>query len=339
MAVTRAEAVSRSLAQGKRGGVFFLSGDEELLKERLAAEIIEAHLDAGTRDFNLDQLRGGDLETETLGSVLATPPMLAEWRVVVVRDAQQLAGAPRSRAVIEQLLQKPVPGLVVILLATIPAGSTAKFYDQLRRGATAVELVSLSESELPGWLMEEAQARGFELELEAARGMGAAIGSDLGVLARELDKLRDYLAGRPSAGVADVEAIVGVVPRQDRWAWFDLVADGKFAEARQAVPILLDRAETGVGLVIGLGAQLLRVACVLYGGEKALESALPPRQRFLAGRAARQARRWTPANVDAALDDLLRADRLLKSTGLGDRRIIDELLLRMEARAGRRVRA
>src|SRR5512140_1949571 len=145
MGVTRADAVSRSLAQGKRGGVFFLHGDEELLKERLAAEIIEAHLDAGTRDFNLDQLRGGDLETETLGSVLATPPMLAEWRVVVVRDAQQLAGAPRSRAVIEQLLQKPVPGLVVILLATIPLGSTAKFYDQLRRGATAVDLASLPE--------------------------------------------------------------------------------------------------------------------------------------------------------------------------------------------------
>ncbi len=98
MGLTRADAVSRALAQGRRGGVFFLFGDEDLLKERLAAEIIEAHLDPSTRDFNLDQLRGGDLEAETLGSVLATPPMLAEWRVVVVRDAQQLAGAPRSRA-------------------------------------------------------------------------------------------------------------------------------------------------------------------------------------------------------------------------------------------------
>src|SRR5512132_1044536 len=119
MPVSRADAVVRALAQGRRGGVYFLFGDEELLKERLAAQIVEAHLDPSTRDFNLDQLRGGDVEAETLGSVLATPPMLAEWRVVVVRDAQALAGAPRSRAVVEQLLDRATPDLAVILLASI----------------------------------------------------------------------------------------------------------------------------------------------------------------------------------------------------------------------------
>src|SRR5512138_915338 len=109
MGLTRADAVLRALAQGRRGGTFFLFGDEELLKERLAAQIVEAHLDPSTRDFNLDQLRGGSLDGETLGSVLATPPMLAEYRVVVVREAQQLAGAARTRALIEELLEHPVP--------------------------------------------------------------------------------------------------------------------------------------------------------------------------------------------------------------------------------------
>ncbi len=335
MGLTRADAVLRAMAQGRRGGTFFLFGDEELLKERLAAQIVEAHLDPSTRDFNLDQLRGGSLDAETLGSVLATPPMLAEWRVVVVREAQQIAGAPRTRALIEQLLEHPVPGLALILLTDIPQGSSAQFYNRLKRDAVAVELASLSESDLPGWLMEEAQARGFELDVAAARGLAAAVGSDLGTLARELDKLRDYLAGRAAASVSDVEAVVGVVPRQDRWAWFDLVGEARFADARRTAPILLDAGESGVGLVIGVTTQLLRIAFVLHGSEKALEAVLNPRQRFLAGRAARQARRWSPETVDAALDDLLRADHLLKSAGLGDERVIDELLLRMEARATR----
>ncbi len=335
MSLTRADAVVRALAQGRRGGLFFLFGDEELLKERLAAQIVEAHLDPSTRDFNLDQLRGGSLDAETLGSVLATPPMLAEWRVVVLREAQQLAGAARARAVVEGLLERPVPGLVLILLADIPDGSKAQFYERLKREAVSVELASLAEGDVPGWLMEEAQGRGFELELAAARGLAAAVGSDLGILARELDKLRDYLAGRTRAGVADVEAVVGVMPRQDRWAWFDLVGEARFAEARRSAPILLDAGESGVGLVIGMTAQLLRIAFVLHGSEKALEAVLNPRQRFLAGRAARQARRWTPATIDAALEDLLRADRLLKSAGLGDDRVVDELLLRMKARSAR----
>jgi DNA polymerase III subunit delta len=338
MAVTRADAVLRALGQGRRGGVFFLFGDEELLKERLASQIVDAHLDPSTRDFNLDQLRGGDMEAETLGSVLATPPMLAEWRVVLVRDAQVLAGAPRGRATIEQLLDKPTPGLALVLLANIPDGSKAQFYERLKREAVAVELASLPESDLPGWLIEEAEVRGLQLEAAAARAMASAIGSDLGVLARELDKLRDYVGERKTVLLADVEAVVGKVARQDRWAWLDLVGDGRVAEARRAVPVLLETGDTAVGLVIALGTHFLRLALAVNGGVKALETELPPRQRWLASRAAQQARRWTPATVDAVLDDLLRADRLLKSASMGEERVLDELLLRLEARTRRPAR-
>ncbi len=102
MAVTRADAVLRDLAKGRRGGTYYLFGDQELLKERLAARIVQAHLDPSTRDFNLDELRGGELSAETLASVMATPPMLAQWRVVVVQDAQALAGAARMREAEEQ---------------------------------------------------------------------------------------------------------------------------------------------------------------------------------------------------------------------------------------------
>jgi hypothetical protein len=35
--------------------------------------------------------------------------------------------------------------------------------------------------------------------------------------------------------------------------------------------------------------------------------------------------------LEAALDDLLRADRLLKSSSLGDTAVLEELLLRFEA--------
>lgn len=328
----RADAVQRALAQGKRGGVYFLYGDGELLKERLAAQIVDAHLDPAMRDFNLDQLRAGDVEAETLGSVLATPPMLAEWRVVVIREAQELAGAARSRATVEQLLEKPVPGLVVILLTTIPSGSKAAFYDRLKKSPLAVELNNLSDNDLPGWLLEEAQARGLELAPAGARAMAAATGNDLGFLARELDKLRDYVGERRSVTLQDVEAVVGEVPRIIRWDWFDMVAEGRFAEARQGAAILLEGSESGVGLVLGLGTHFLRLAIAVHGGERALEAELPRHQKWLAGKTARQARRWTAPAIDAALEDLLRADRLLKSASLGDERVVDELLLRLEAR-------
>ncbi len=332
MALTRADAVLRDLAKGRRGGTYYLFGDQELLKERLAARIIGAHLEPGTRDFNLDELRGGELSAETLASVMATPPMMADWRVVVVREGQALAGAARMREAVEQQLAHPIEGLVLILLVTIPDRSKAQFYDRLKKDAIAVNLSAPPEADLPAWLIEEAQTRGIELELPAARAMAGAIGSDLGVLARELDKLRDYLGDRTRATRADVETVVGVVPRQDRWAWFDLVGEGRFAEARRTAPILLEGSDTAVSLVIGLGTHFLRLALAVHGGRKALaaEVSWPRALDALSG----QARSWSPAAVDRALEDLLRADRLLKTASLGDERVIDELLLRLEARAG-----
>ena len=110
MAVTSPDAVARSLSKGPGGGVFFLFGDEEYLKEETASAVVAAHLDPATRDFNYDQLRASDVEPETLASIVATPPMMAEWRVVVVRDVQAIATQPRLRTVIEELVDRPPTG-------------------------------------------------------------------------------------------------------------------------------------------------------------------------------------------------------------------------------------
>ena len=109
-----------------------------------------------------------------------------------------------------------------------------------------------------------------------------------------------------------------------------MIGDGRFREARAAIPVLLDSSESGVGLVIGLGTHMLRVAIAAAGGERALSEALPGHQKFLASRIVRQAKAWTKEGTLLALDDLLRADRLLKSTSLGDHAILEELLLRFE---------
>jgi DNA polymerase-3 subunit delta len=223
---------------------------------------------------------------------------------------------------------------VLILVATLPDRTKAAFYERLRKETIAVEFPQLASGDLPGWLIERAQERGIELPMAAARAL-AATGSDLGVLVQEVAKLSDYIGDRKRVTIDDVTAIVGSVPRQNRWDWFDLVGDARFREARAALTVLFDANESGVGLVIGLGTHFLRLGIAAAGGERALGEALPPHQRWLAARIAKQARRWTPESVEDAIDDLLRADRLLKSSSLTERQIMEELLLRLEQRTRR----
>ncbi|HEU4453040.1 MAG TPA: DNA polymerase III subunit delta, partial [Longimicrobium sp.] len=230
------------------------------------------------------------------------------------------------------VVRKPSPGLILVLSAAIPSGSKAKFYDDVKKAAMSVEFAPLDPNDAPGWLMEEAQGtHGVELEPDAARAIVAAMGVELGMLTSELKKLAAYVQDRKRITVDDVRAVGGSIPRQDRWGWFDMVAERRFGDALAALPVLLEQGENGVGLVIGMTGQVLKVALAVAGGQRALEAELKPFQRWMAKRIVPVARRWTLPEIDAALDELLRTDRLLKSASLTDRQAIEELLLRLWA--------
>ena len=308
--------------------MFFFHGEEEFSREEAVARVVAAYLDAATRDFNFDQLRGAEVTADELASLVATPPMMAEHRVVIVRDAQGLS--PKAREVVEAATAAPPAGLILVLAATIPAASKAKFYDELKKRAVSAEFAPLDLNDAPGWMMESArEVHGAELDADAARAMVAAIGSDQGTLRSELAKLVAYAGDRKRITLDDVCAVGGSIPRQDRWAWFDLIAERKFGEALATLPTLLEAGENAVGLVIGMGGQLLKVGIACAGGQAALERELKPFQRWMAKRIVPQSRRWTLPEVDAALSELLRADRLLKSASLNDRQAMEELLLRL----------
>lgn len=316
-----------------RGGVFYLHGDDEFRKEEAVRALIEAHLDPVTRDFNLDPLRGTEVDTETLASVLGTPPMMAEWRVVVVREVEGLSQSARSRDALLEVVCKPPPGLALVLSCTVPAGSKARFYKDLARTARSVEFPAVTPNDVPGWLMSRARDHfGVEMEPDAAQRLGGAVGTDLGILAKELEKLADYVGERRRIGVADVEAAGTRIPAQDRWRWFDLVAGGELEEALDTLGTLLGQGESGVGLVIGLTTHFLRLGIVAERGPPALEAVLPVNQKWLAKKLVAQARRWRPAEIDAALAGLLRVDRLLKASPLSEQHLLEEWLLTLLAR-------
>lgn len=329
MPATSYDKLLRTLREpSAAGGVFFLHGDEEFLREQASARIVAAYLDDSTRDFNLDQLRGGDADADGLASVLATPPMMAEHRVVVIRDAQGLA--QRARDVVEAEARRPTPGLVMVVTAAIPSGSKAKFYDELKKLAVSVEFAAVNPDDAPDWLMEAARdEHGMELAPAAARALVASMGTDLGMLSSELRKLATYAHGRGEITLDDVRAVGGSIPRADRWAWFDLVAERRWKEALAALPVLLEQGENGVGLVIGIGGQMLKVGLVVAGGPAALEAQLRSFEKWKARKLVPTARKWTLSEVDAAMGELLRTDRLLKSASLNDRQAIEELLLRL----------
>jgi DNA polymerase-3 subunit delta len=316
------------------GGVFYLHGEDHFRKEAAVRALMEAHLDPATKDFNFDPLRGTEVDGETLASTLATPPMVAEWRVVVLREAEGLASSKKARDELIGVAKSPPPGLALILSCTVPSGSKAKFYKELAKHARSVEFRTIREDDVPGWLMARAEAEhGVELEADAARALGSSVGTDLGVLSQELEKLASFVGDRGTIGIGDIEAAGTKLPSQDRWRWFDLVGERRFEEARRTLAVLFGQGESGVGLVIGLTTHLLRLGICVQKGRRGLEDALPRHQKWLAKRIVGQARTWTVEEVDDALDGLRDVDRLLKASPHTHEHFLESWLLGLQVRA------
>ena len=329
-----ADPIAAALKRHGLGGVFFLHGADAFRREEAVRVLVDAHVDEGLRDFNLDPLRGPDVDVDALASILATPPMMAEWRVVVIRDADPLAGSARARTLLLETASAPPPGLALIVSGDT-SGSSAKLWKELRKRARAVSFASVGLDDVPAWLMERArEAHGMELTEDAARALAQAVGVNLGVLAQELTKLKGFVQGDRPVTREDVGAVGTVLPAQDRWAWFDMVAARRFDEAASALPVLLGQTgESGVGLTLGLGTHLLRLGVVVDLGPKALEEQLHPRQAWLARKYTGVAKLWTTDEVHEALRGLLRVDRLLKSSPLPEDLVLEEWLLSLETRA------
>ena len=324
------------LRKGLRGGSFYLHGADDFLRAEAMDLILEAHLAAAEASFNLDTFRGDAVSAEALAAALATPPVLASYRVVVLRDAQQLN--PSTRTALESVLERVPPDVAFVVTADPPKGSKAKFYDRLKRAGVAVRCESPPESALPGWLMERARAaHGVELDPAAAALLSSYLGRALGPLAEELRKLTDYVSPRTRIEADDVRAVVGALPQMTRYEWVDLVLDREMERALGALRPLLDGGESGVGLVNVLGEAFLKVGLAGAGGD-ALAEAIRRQGawRYLAWKVPAYrawSKAWPRRAVERALDECLRTDRLLKSGGLTEVALVEELVLRLLAEA------
>jgi DNA polymerase-3 subunit delta len=319
--------------------VYYLFGEDDFLKEDAVRQLLAAAVDPATRDFNLDLRRGADLDGESLGVLLGTMPMMAERRVVVVRDVGALK--KEARGVLDRYLERPASDTVVVLVA--PAGS--KLDRALADRATPLEFPLLTGDRVPKWIAHHASSvLGATITPAAVELLQSAVGSELPQLAAELDKLASYVNGGEIDETA-VGAVVGVRRGETMGDLLDRVAMRDAAGAIALVDHVLSQPKTSaVQVVMALTTQTIALAwgqamrqrgtsvgalTKMYFDFLKEGSAYPGRPWGEATTAwARAVDRWDAPGLDRALDLLLQADVLLKESKLSsEEQILASLVL------------
>jgi DNA polymerase-3 subunit delta len=325
---------------GRYAPAYYFHGEDDYLKDEELKHLIAAAVDPATRDFNFESLRGADLDAETLGSMVSTPPMMADRRVVVIRDVGALK--KDARAMLDGYLKNPAPDVLLVLVA--PAG--AKEDKGLVGKTTAVEFAPLSGSRIPKWIVYYVEHDlGTTITERAVRLLQEAVGTELAQLRIELDKLASYTAGGPIDENA-VSAVVGVRPGETMGDFLDAVArrDAKTALAMLG-PVLQQPKSSAVTMIMALTAQTLCLGWAQAASERGMNAGRISAELFnvlktsgsvFTGRSwgefvatcSREAARWSPRAIDDALHALLTADAAIKETRLSsDEQLMGNLVL------------
>lgn len=323
--------------------VYYFYGAEDYLKDEMLKQLLEVAVEPATRDFNLETLRGAELTGEGLGSLLGTPPMMAERRVVVIRDV----GALRkdARRALDQHLAHPADDIVLVLIAVAGGKEDRAIMER----ATAVEFDELSGARVPKWITYYAtHDLGCEITPGAVSLLQDAVGTELAQLRIELDKLASFVAGGERHVIDEdaVSAIVGVQRGETLGDLLDAIANRNAARALDLLPHVLQQPKTSaVTIVMALSTQTLALAWARaardagtppYRMENELFALLKESSSSYTGRAwgeavrawARALDAWSSADLDAALAALLATDVALKESRVSsDEQLLQSLIL------------
>lgn len=334
------KALRAAVKEGVYAPAYYFHGEDDYLKDEELKRLIDAAVDPATRDFNFENLRGAELDAEGLGSMLSTPPMMAERRVVVIRDVSAMK--KDARAMLDKYLKNPASDTLLLLVA--PSG--AKEDKGLAGKASSIEFAPLSGARIPKWITYY-----VEHDLKSTITDGAvtllqeAAGTDLAQLRVELDKLISYTGGG-TINEAAVSAVVGVQPGETMGNFLDAVARRDAKSALAMLPVVMQQPKSsGVTMVMALTAQTLCMGWAQSARERGagpakingdLFNVLKTSGSVFTGRSwgefvatcARESERWSARAIDDALDALLAADAALKETRLSsEEQLLGSLVL------------
>jgi DNA polymerase III subunit delta len=313
----------------------FFWGDDELSAAR-AIDRFEATL-AGESGAPMERwlLRGNrNAASSLLGDLhgrVATPVMFGGGTLAVVLNPGSLVVKSEDRdAFVAAIgLVAPGNGLVIVDASDSSAKGPApkRLADAIAAaGGTVRGFKSPREGALAGWIESEARERGLTLALGAAKALAERVGGfvreadadrsyQTRIASMELDKLALYRGSSPITP-DDVRELVAEAVPSSIWAFTDAVAERRTSAALGWLDRLLATTPEPVLLAVlhRRVRELIETGDRLASGERlpAVGKAMGVTSEFRMDRLREQAKKWTTAELIAALDGVAELDAMVK---------------------------
>jgi DNA polymerase-3 subunit delta len=336
--IVKSHEADRYVANPPKGlGVALVYGPDTGLVQERAEKLLKSVVPDLTDPFNVS-----DLSEDTL---LADPARLADEAAAISmmggRRVVRVRGAGNDLAdLIESFLDDPKGDALVVIEAgdLAKTGALRKIFDG-HKSAAAIQCYPDSVRDLGDVVRDALRADGLSIQPDALEDAVSRLGSDRGVTRREIEKLVLYMHGQKQVNLEDVRAVMGDEAEARSESACDAAGSGDLAR----LDLELERlwaADTQPAQILrsamGHFQKLLQARESAARGESidtVMKRLRPPVHFSRATSFKNQAQRWSSDRLGEALDMLLDAESLTRTTAVPAEAVTGRALMNIAAMA------
>lgn len=218
--------------------LYFLYGDDAYSLDLITTRLEQHVLNKSEKTFNVTVLYGRD---QTMGDVIRQAqqyPIIGERQVIIIKEAQDLTDINREsgQTALINYITKPNPSTLLAFTykhKTLAANS--KLSKILAEHAILVNAKTLYDNQIPGWVRGYATEQKVVITDEATLLLQDLVGSDLGQLAKEIDKIILNLQQGETLTGSHVQEYVGMSKQFNAFELQKAIATQDIFKANQLV--------------------------------------------------------------------------------------------------------
>ena len=202
------EEIARDLKNRNYKPIYYLMGEESYYIDKISEYISQTVLTDEEKEFNLTVMYGADTDIASIINAAKRYPMMSEYQVVIVKEAQNV----KDMESLVYYVQKPLPSTILVIChkhGTLD--KRKKLAATIEKVGVLFESKKIKDTQLSGFITSFLKRKSVDIEPKAAEMMAEFVGTDLSRMAGELEKLVLTLpAGQMRITPEQIERNIGI---------------------------------------------------------------------------------------------------------------------------------
>lgn len=205
-----AQDIIKDIKAKKLKPIYLLHGEESYYIDLISDFLEQNMLSEAEKGFNQTILYGKDTEIMTVLNACKRYPMMSDYQLVLVKEAQELK-TDKAEDQFAAYCENPLNSTVLVLCHKYKKfDKRKKAYKLIEKAGLIFESGTIYDNKVPAWIDDFVSSKGYHINPKASALLAEYLGNDLSKVANELEKLMLNVPQAQEINTKEVQDNIGI---------------------------------------------------------------------------------------------------------------------------------